>query len=142
VVGPDGEPMDDGMGGPPGGDAEPGGPQDDAAEEGGDFPPSGGGSDDDASSSGPPKKGDSGKSKGKSKKESRLRGVAVRRYNGLEGQPLTEDQLVRHIAVRASGADPVVMRALRASSASRPYPKHVNFTARGATLPPDEDEGY
>jgi hypothetical protein len=119
MIGPDGAPMDGG-GPPPGEDAEPGGgPQDDAADGGGDFPPSGGGSDDDASASGPPEKGDSGKSKGKSKKKSSLRSIALRRYQGLEGQLLTEDQLVRHVAVRASGADPRVMRVLRASSARR-----------------------
>lgn len=115
MIGPDGAPMDAG-GPPPGEDAEPeGGPQDDAAGGGGDFPPSEDGSDDDATGSAPPKKGDSGKSK----KKAGLRGVAVRRYNGLEGQPLTEDQFIRHLAVRLSGADPRVMAALRAEGRRR-----------------------
>jgi hypothetical protein len=113
MIGPDGAPVDDGGGPPPGEDAEPGdGPQDDAASSGGDFPPSGDGGDDDATGSAPPEKGDSGKSK--PKKKAALHGVAVRRYNGLEGQPLTEEQLIRHLAVRASGADPVVLARLRA----------------------------
>lgn len=113
MIGPDGAPMDGG-GPPPGEDAEPGdGPQDDAAGGGGDFPPPEDGSDDDATGSAPPKKGDSPK-KGKPKKES------ARRYLGLEGQVLREDQFVRHLAVRASGADPRVMAALRAES-RRPF---------------------
>jgi hypothetical protein len=119
MVGPDGMPMDGG-GPPPGEDAEPGdGPQDDSPDGGGDLPPPGGDSDDDATGSGPPGKGDPPKSKGKSKKESGLRGIAVRRYNGLEGQPLTEDQLIRHLAVRVSGADPRVMARLRAEGRRR-----------------------
>lgn len=113
MIGPDGMPLDGG-GPPPGEDAEPGGgPVDDAAGGEGDFPPEG--DDDDATDDGPPKKGDSGKSK----KKGSLRGVAVRRYNGLEGQPLTEEQFIRHIAVRASGASPQVMAALRAEGRRR-----------------------
>lgn len=114
MIGPDGEPADDD--GPPGEGAEPGGPQDGLPGDGGEAPPPGGDSKENGSSPGGPPKGGSGKSKGKSKKESGLRGIAVRRYNGLEGQPLTEDQLVRHVAVRVSGADPAVMRALRATA--------------------------
>lgn len=122
MVGPDGMPMD-GDGPPPGEDAESGGgPQDDPMGGGGDVPPPGGGSGDDDTGSGPPKKDSSGK-KGKSKKESGLRGIAVRRYNGLEGQPLTEDQLLRHVAIRVSGADPRVLAAMRRESARgrRPF---------------------
>lgn len=115
MVGPDGMPLD-GNGPPPGEDAEPGGgPMDDSAGGEGDFPPEGG--DDDATDDGPPAKGDPKK---KQKKGS-LRGVAVRRYNGLEGQPLTEEQLIRHLAVRASGASPQVMALLRAEGRRRPF---------------------
>jgi hypothetical protein len=100
MVGPDGMPM--GGEGPPPADAEGGEmPPDEGA------PPPGGDEDEDAA---PPK--------GKSKKAS-LRQVAVRRYNGLEGQPLTEDQFLRHVAVRASGADPRVMATLRADASRR-----------------------
>lgn len=104
MVGPDGVPVDDG-GPPPGEDAEPdGGPQDDAAGgAAGDGPPSASGGDDDTGSA-PPKKG-------KSKKES------ARRYHGADGQALTEGQLLRHVAVRVSGADPRVLAAMRAESA-------------------------
>lgn len=104
MVGPDGMPMD-GEGPPPGEDGEEGGPLEGPPDDGDDAPPPGG--DDDATGSGPPPKG-------KSKKKSSLHGIAVRRYNGLEGQPLTEDQFLRHVAVRASGADPRVMARLRA----------------------------
>lgn len=99
MVGPDGLPMDPAAGdGPPPGDADPGdepfeGPDDDGS---GDAPP---GDDDDNGSPPPPK--------GKSKKKSAL-------YRGVSGQRLTEDQLIRHIAVQASGADPRVMARLRA----------------------------
>lgn len=109
MVGPDGMPMDE-EGPPPGEDGDPEG---EPPDDGGDvFPPGGG--DDGGSGPPPPGKGGPGKPKGKPKKESALRGIAVRRYNGLEGQPLTEDQLLRHVAVRASGADPRVMTLLRA----------------------------
>lgn len=113
MVGPDGMPPG-GDGPPPGEDAGPGdGPMDDAAGGEGDFPPEG--DDDDATQGGPTKKGDPGK---KQKKGS-LRGIAVRRYNGLDGQPLTEEQLIRHLAVRASGAHPRVMALLRAEGRRR-----------------------
>lgn len=117
MIGPDGMPADEG--GPlPGEDAESGdGPQDDAAD---------GGSEDDDTGSGPPEKDDSPK-KGKSKKES------ARRYRGLEGQRLTEEQLLRHVAVRVSGADPRVLAVLRAEGRRRRRP--FGRTAVGRTQP-------
>lgn len=96
MVGPDGMPMD-GEEPPPGEDGDPEGPPMDDGDE---PPPDDGG--DDA----PP-------SKGKSKKKSSLR------YRGLEGQPLTEEQFLRHVAVRVSGASPKVMAALRAEGRRR-----------------------
>lgn len=99
MVGPDGMPMD-GEEPPPGEDGDPEGPPMDD----GDGPPPDDGGDD-----APPPKG-------KSKKKSSLR------YRGLEGQPLTEDQFLRHVAVRASGADPRVMARLRADAGRRPFP--------------------
>lgn len=107
MVGPDGMPLGGG-GPPPGEDAGAGGgPVDDAAGGEGDFPPEG--DDDDATQGGPPPKSDSKK---KQKKGSL-------RYRGLEGQILTEEQLLRHLAVRASGASPAVMARLRAEGRSR-----------------------
>jgi hypothetical protein len=98
MIGPDGMPMD---GGPPpgdddsGGDGLPGAPADDGAPDGGD------GKEDDSGSGPPPKE--------KQKKSARL-------YRGVHGQPLTEEQLVRHIAVVASGRDPRVLARLRAAA--------------------------
>lgn len=107
MIGPDGMPMDDEGGLPPGEDDGAGDvpPDEDAP------PPGDGDEDEDA---GPPPKG-------KPKKKAGLHGIAVRRYNGLEGQPLTEDQFLRHVAVRASGADPRVMARLRADAGRRPF---------------------
>jgi hypothetical protein len=103
MVGPDGMPMDDEGGLPPGEDD---GAGDAPPDE--DAPPSGDGDEDE--DAGPPPK---------SKKKAGLHGIAVRRYNGLEGQPLTEEQLLRHVAVRASGASPKVMAVLRAEGRRR-----------------------
>jgi hypothetical protein len=100
MIGPDGMPMD---GGPPPGEGDPdgGGPPDapDALDDEG--APGGDGKEDDSDSGPPPK--------GKSKKKGA-------RYRGVNGQPLTEDQLIRHIAVVASGRDPRVMARLRATA--------------------------
>lgn len=41
------------------------------------------------------------------------------RYHGLQGQPLTEDQLVRHLAVSLSGRHPAVLATLRREAAAR-----------------------
>jgi hypothetical protein len=104
MVGPDGMPVDPAAGdGPPPGDADPG---DEPLEDpdGGGGPPAPG-DDDDSDPTPPPK----GKSK---KKSSRL-------YRGVSGQPLNEDQFVRHIAVQASCGDPRVLATLRAESARR-----------------------
>lgn len=106
MIGPDGMPADGGM--PPGDDGgEEGFPPEDDAEggpggEGSDSaPPPSGGSDDS-------KKSPKGKG-GKGKKESAI-------YRGLQGQPLTERQFVRHLAAHASGHDPRVLAALRGES--------------------------
>jgi len=110
MIGPDGAPVDDGDGPPPGEDAEPGdGPLGDSPDGDGAGPLPGGDDGDGTDSGAPPKKKSE---KGKSKKES----VRSRRYLGLEGQVLTEDQFLRHVAVRVSGASPKVMAALRAGS--------------------------
>lgn len=98
MVGPDGMPPDEGM--PPG---DPG--EDPEAGGDGGFPPGGGDEEappDDEEDAPPPKK---------SKK-------ASRRYLGAEGQVLTEDQLLRHVAVRVSGADPRVLARMRQASAA------------------------
>jgi hypothetical protein len=104
MIGPDGMPMD---GGPPPEEGDP---------DGGGPPFAPGGDDDDAPSKGDGKEDDSGSGpppKGKSKKKSSLA------YRGVHGQPLTEEQLIRHIAVVASGRDPRVMARLRAAGRSR-----------------------
>jgi hypothetical protein len=109
ALGPDGMPMDggfppddDGEGGPPPGEAD-AGPPGAAGGGDGDQPPPAGDSKKDDSGSGPPPKG-------KSKKKS------VRRYAGLGGERLTEDQLVRHLAAALSGYHPDVMARLRATA--------------------------
>jgi len=109
MVGPDGMPADGG--GPPPGDAMPeDGPEGVPPEgDGADAPPGDDGGDDDTPF--PPKK-DKKSGKGGNKKKSVL-------FRGLDGQPLTEEQLVRHLAVRLSGADPRVMARLRAEGARR-----------------------
>jgi hypothetical protein len=97
MVGPDGMPPDEGM--PPDGEEDP--------DDGG-FPPGGDGDEpppDDDEDDGPPPP--------KSKKK------ASRRYLGLEGQVLDEDQFLRHVAVRVSGADPRVLARMRRISAAR-----------------------
>jgi hypothetical protein len=109
MVGPDGAPADGD--GPPHGDSEPGdGPFEGPGDDSGTEPPPG---DDDDSGPPPPPKG-------KSKKKSSLR------YRGTAGQQLNEEQLVRHMAVAASGADPRVMARLRAEGAK----KRVTANAR------------
>jgi hypothetical protein len=120
-VGPDGGLVDPAMIGPDGMPADGGGPPPGMDDDGGDGPPGaagggdesgappGGDSKENDSGSGPPPKGKGGKPK----KESALR------YRGVQGQPLTERQLVRHIAVVASGRDPRVMELLRRDSALR-----------------------
>ena len=111
MIGPDGVPMD---GGPPPDDDTGGGPLD-APEGDDDGASAGGDGKEDDSDSGPPPKGKGGKSK----KESRM-------YRGIQGQPLTERQLIRHIAVVASGRDPVVMARLRATAGpSRPSRRRI-----------------
>lgn len=123
MIGPDGlpaggDPMaEDEEGAPPFGDdgdedegAPPGAPDDDGeAPPPGDASPKGKGKSDDS------KPGGSGGSSGppKSKKKSSL---AV--YCGLGGQPLTEDQLIRHLAVNLSGHHPAVLAAVRTEAAS------------------------
>jgi hypothetical protein len=103
AIGPDGMPVD---GGPPPGDDEDGDGPPGAPGGGDDGAPIGGDSGDDDSGGGPPPKG-------KSKKKS------ARKYRGVLGQPLTEDQLARHIAVVVSGGDPMVMARLRAEASAR-----------------------
>lgn len=94
MIGPDGMPADE-EGGPPPADAT----EDPAeGEEGG--PPDEDGGEEEESAPPPPK--------GKKK--------AARRYLGVQGQILTEEQLVRHIAVVASGGDPKVMALLRSTA--------------------------
>lgn len=119
MIGPDGMPADGGM--PPGDDGEDGGfpPEDDAeggpGGEGSDSaPPPSGGSDDS-------KKSPKGKG-GKGKKESAI-------YRGLQGQPLTERQFVRHLAAHASGHDPRVLAALRGESSK------ARFLAKMGSMP-------
>jgi len=107
MVGPDGMPAD-GEGPPPGDAAAEGGPEG-IPPDGEELPPGDDGGDDDTPF--PPKK-DEKSGKGKNKKESA-------RFRGLEGQSLTEAQLVRHLAVRLSGADPRVMARLRAEGGTR-----------------------
>lgn len=119
-VGPDGGLLDPGMVGPDGAPVDGGGPPpEDAGTEGGpeglpddgeEPPPPGDDGGDDATPSGPPPKKKSGK--GDNKKESA-------RFRGIEGQSLTEEQLIRHLAVRLSGAHPRVMAVLRAEGARR-----------------------
>jgi hypothetical protein len=108
MVGPDGMPVDDG--GPPPEDAAAEGGPEGLPDDGEELPPPGDDGGDDATPSGPPpgKKSDKGKNKKKSA-----------RFRGVEGQHLTEEQLVRHLAVRMSGAHPVVMARLRAEGAAR-----------------------
>lgn len=105
MIGPDGMPMD---GGPPPGEGDPDGngpPGAPSGDDGDDAPAGGDGKEDDSDSGGPPK--------GKSKKK------GARVYRGVRGQPLTEEQLIRHVAVVASGGSPVVMARLRAETARR-----------------------
>ena len=112
MIGPDGMPPDEGI--PPGAE-EDGGPP--FGDEG---PPGPGGEDGDDAAPPPPadsKKDSSGKKpppKQKAKKKSSLQ-----RYRGLEGQPLTEDQLVRHLAVTLSGRSPAVLAVLRREASAR-----------------------
>jgi hypothetical protein len=118
-VGPDGGLMDPGMIGPDGMPVGGGMPPEEGGEEGG-MPP---GDDEEAGPGGegaPPSPGDDDDSEGspfpkgkgekkpppKGKKEGAL-------YRGLQGQPLTEGQLIRHLAAHASGHDPRVLSALR-----------------------------
>lgn len=118
MIGPDGMPPDEGMppgeddgdGAPPFGD-DAGGPPGPGGEDGDDAapPPPADSKKDSSGNGGPPKQ----KQKGKGKKES------ARRYRGLEGQPLTEDQLVRHLAVTLSGRDPAVLAVLRREASAR-----------------------
>jgi len=107
MVGPDGMPAD-GEGPPPGDAAAEGGPEG-SPPDGEELPPGDDGGDDDTPF--PPKK-DKNSGKGGNKKESA-------RFRGFEGQSLTEGQLVRHLAVRLSGADPRVMARLRAEGDAR-----------------------
>jgi hypothetical protein len=104
MIGPDGMPMD---GGPPPdeGDPDGGGPPGAPGGDDGDGAPAGGDGKEDDSDSGPPPKG-------KSKKSGAI-------YRGVQGQPLTEEQLIRHVAVIASGRSPVVMARLRATARRR-----------------------
>jgi hypothetical protein len=103
MIGPDGVPM---AGGPPPGEGDPDGDGPPGAEGGDDdSAPDGDGKEDD-SVSGPPQKG-------KSKKKS------ARVYRGVHGQRLTEEQLIRHAAVVASGRDPRVLALLRATARRR-----------------------
>jgi hypothetical protein len=107
MIGPDGMPADEGM--PPGedpGGEDPLGAPPDGEEDG--SPPGG----DSGGGDGPPPKD----KKSKSKKES------ARRYAGLEGQTLTEEQFLRHVAVRVSGAHPRVLARMRAEGARRRRP--------------------
>jgi len=107
MVGPDGMPAD-GEGPPPGDAAAEDGPE--GSPPGGEELPPGDDGEDDATPFPPGKGKKSGK--GSSKKESA-------RLRGLDGQLLTEAQLVRHLAVRFSGADPRVMARMRAEGARR-----------------------
>jgi hypothetical protein len=114
ALGPDGMPMDGGF---PPGDDEGGAPPfgDDEEEDGGPPGAAGGGDDAQPPPAGDSKKddsGDGGKKKPPSKKKS------SRRYAGLGGQELTEDQLVRHLAATLSGYSPAVMARLRATARS------------------------
>lgn len=45
--------------------------------------------------------------------------VFGKRYRGFDGQALTEDQYIRHLAVTMSGGHPAVLAALRAEAAGR-----------------------
>lgn len=119
MVGPDGMPQDEGMPpdgdegdeGPPFGDDEDAGPAGGSGSDG-TPPPADGNSDSKKDSSGkaPPPKG-------KSKKKSSRR--VARSYRGLQGQRLTEDQYVRHLAVSLSGRHPAVLATLRREAAAR-----------------------
>lgn len=102
MIGPDGMPAD-GDGPPPGdpGDEPFDGPPDGEEDV---PPPSGGDSDDDDSEDGPPPPS-------KSKKTS------SRLYRGISGQPLSEDQLLRHVALQVTGSHPSVLARMRAESA-------------------------
>lgn len=122
MIGPDGMPMDgppgDDEGAPPFGDDEgDGGPP--GSGDGGDEgapPPSGNGDD---SKESPKSGGDSKKSDGKdsgSKKKPAKKASVPAPYRGFNGQALTEDQYVRHLAVVMSGGHPAVMAQLRATA--------------------------
>jgi hypothetical protein len=113
ALGPDGMPMDGGF--PPDDDEGDGGSPFDDGEEVAAGPPGaeGGGSGDSPPPSGDSKKDDSG-SGGKKKPPSKKK--SSRRYAGLGGQQLTEDQLVRHLAATLSCYDPRVMERLRAET--------------------------
>lgn len=125
-VGPDGGLVDPGMIGPDGEPADGSGPPPDDAGDMGDGPP-GAPDDDGGGSSSPPGDGKengnpfgdgAGGGKGKKPPGKSKKGAAAR-YRGMQGQPLTERQFLRHIAVMASGGDPRVMAALRAEASSQ-----------------------
>jgi hypothetical protein len=101
MIGPDGMPVD---GGPPPDEGDPDGDGPLGAPSGDDAPAGGDGKEDDSGDGPPPPP--------KSKKKS------SRVYRGVHGQPLTEDQLARHIAVVVSGGDPRVLARLRAEASS------------------------
>jgi hypothetical protein len=128
MIGPDGMPADGGMppeeGGFPPDDEEagPGG----EGSDGGAPPPSG---DDDDSKDSPFPKG-KGEKKPKGKKEGA-------RYRGLQGQPLTEGQLIRHLAVHASGHDPGVLSALRGEAGR----EDTAFLAKMRTMEAARNQG-
>lgn len=116
AIGPDGMPVDGGM--PPGDDEDAppfgdGGDEEDGEAgfggpdggDGGPPPPGAGDSKKKDNASGPPPKS-------KTKKKSSLR------YRGFDGQALTEDQYVRHLAATLSGGSPAVMAALRRTARS------------------------
>jgi hypothetical protein len=123
-IGPDGLPVD---GGPPPGDDEgappfggDGGEEDEEAgfggPDGGSAPPPPGAGDNEEqgkSSGSPPGKGKGKKAPPFAKKNSAL-------FRGFDGQPLTEDQYVRHLAATLSAGHPAVMARLRADARRRP----------------------
>lgn len=113
MIGPDGMPMDgppgDDEGAPPFGDDGDGPPP--GSDEGGSdgAPPPSGGKDDSK---------ESPKGKGDSPKGDKKKGPPSKKasYRGFNGQALTEDQFVRHLAVVMSGSNPAVMARLRATA--------------------------
>lgn len=117
MVGPDGMPMDEGEGPPGDDDGVPPGADDappPGAGGGGGAPP-------------PPGKGDDGKGppgpKGDPKKKPPGKKGGLR-YRGLHGEPLTEGQLIRHMAAALSGNHPSVLARLRAEASLSPREGH------------------